>query len=828
MRVDTCQDLPCCLRCQDLAGLDDPDGIAWDEGSQDDPRLLHEEHMAAQLPLLPPLEADVPLPLRPPEAEGPPAVDVRPPPVPPDASNSSTSCSSDSSSGSSSDDDDQNNHGNVDADSLASSSEDEPADATAGDHKLFDNAADSETDDEAAKDHFADLTTASGSRHYCGQTVHFWTVAHTQKPGAKTAENCSKKSMMRIFRDVYGAAVLVFWAIFTELHNVSRRAWERKPHYHIILRLARRVKWKRHAAQLRTHGVYGHLSIPTRHADVWRIFAYCYVPTLKKPLTELDPDPLFSSSFPLAEMERRLKGRLATDQRIRPWDFYQMLRRLGDTVATFSDLVEWTKLQKARGLDGYERFLAQQGPKMPSLFASWQRLLARDVQDGGQRALRLKLWDAAASAPCLCTTPMRLSHALKAALEFHGKDPARFAWVLRRLVHLGTTCKNVSMLLFGASNTGKTGLTRPLIHIFESASGEAVWLRPNAGDTFPLEGLQTRLLAVWQDWRIGQSPVPWDTLLLILEGESIVAAAKGLPSTTVHHPPGMVITTQERVVYRDKRGQVNQAEQQAFNNRFALRWHLRHALPPELADPQLKLCYACIGCYARLMNDLAQTWAHRHPDDEAEVSAMAKALDAQQAKRKAAKRARLERLPTQRDQMEAHGQAARLPTQHDQMQEHGQASSSCDQNLPAPNGLADSPGELVDGQHHLQIFPEQFIPKPPKVSMNSFPIPNSLLEVRSLQKACLRSGHSHLAMLSQPSCLLLIRLFQRARHRPVHFHLSKSNPCGSPQALTPGGGGFHPRLRRPRGVSHRLLRLRRLRRCLGCLFLALAETYNHH
>jgi hypothetical protein len=88
--------------------------------------------------------------------------------------------------------------------------------------------------------------------------------------------------------------------------------------------------------------------------------------------------------------------------------------------------------------------------------------------------------------------------------EVHGKDSARFGYAVKRMatdlanrdflhilcaasdpalncfaglfsqahsyaeVRIGTSAKNVSVLLFGASNAGKTALTRPLIKMFDS------------------------------------------------------------------------------------------------------------------------------------------------------------------------------------------------------------------------------------------------------------------------------------------------------------------------------------------------------------------------
>jgi len=175
--------------------------------------------------------------------------------------------------------------------------------------------------------------------------------------------------------------------------------------------------------------------------------------------------------------------------------------------------------------------------------------------------------------------------------------------------------------------------------------GEKAFLRPNKGDTFPLEGLGSKLIAVWQDWRLDLTPVPWDTLLLLLEGESVPAAAKGLPAEIVHNPPPFVITTQFKVEPRDQRGVPDERERLAFKNRFGLRWHLRGSIPKEHQDPTIKLCYQCRGCYARWVERNEAEYLSR--DDEAisegekQTAEIEAALIAQHGRQAETKRSRL-------------------------------------------------------------------------------------------------------------------------------------------------------------------------------------------
>jgi hypothetical protein len=482
-----------------------------------------------------------------------------------------------------------------------------------------DGEVDSDAEDDLPVDLFHNLRSATKGECYTGHTVHFWTFPHTEKP--VNPSNCSKKKLARLLKEVYGVEQIKFYCIVRELHANSVRSWERKAHYHVVLKLAGRVKPVRIARELRSKGLYGHLCIPKRHVQFWPIMSYVYCPSLKKPLGELDPDPYLSSEFPVSEIEKRFAKAMSGRVEIRPWEMFHALKKLG--CSRYGDLVDWCEMQAKRGLPQFQKFLVRQRPKMKALFVSWLEMIEKPLQhDGHSRAIRLQIWEKALGAECVCVTPNRLSNALQSCVDFHGKDATRFAFMLERMLRVGTSLKNSNILLWGASNAGKTAVTRPLIYMF----GDRCWLRPSAGDTFPLQGLEQKVLGVWQDWRVETSPVPWDTLLLVLEGESVTCAVKGLPSVICHHPPPMVITAQKRIAHLDG----SEVERQAFVNRFALRWHLKK--PLERKDEQLKLCYKCTGCYARWIRHNAAQYKFVEPDAEHELVRMEQALKKQHDK----------------------------------------------------------------------------------------------------------------------------------------------------------------------------------------------------
>ena len=472
-------------------------------------------------------------------------------------------------------------------------------------------------------DRFADLVTAKPDHSYRGHTVHFWTLPYSAREDRKTAENSSPKQIMRVYKQVCGTC-LEYYAIFKEYHAASSKEWERKPHFHICLKLNRRVKWIRIAQALRRNSIYAHLSLPTRFLCFWRVIAYCYVPSCRKPLSELDPDPLFSSKFPIDQLEKKCKGK--SKSHLRPWDFYQIIRKI-PSIQTYADCVTWAQEQQRKGAPQYMEFMARQGSKMGPLFTSWRQLMVGRCTLKSLREDRLAMWNEALASPCVCPTPDRLQNGLDDLLSFHEKDGERFSFLVQRMIRIGTALKSGNLLVYGASNAGKTCLTRPLLSIFKHKA----FVRPNRNDTFPLQGLENYLVACWQDRRHTLSPIGWDTILLLLEGESVQAAVKGGASVTVETPPPFIITAQEKIIPLSSKGVPDQAEAEAFQNRFCLRWHLRKALPKSQQDPQMKLAMRCGSCYSKWIDRNAAAYKLRAPDMEEQVIEMERAIQGEPA-----------------------------------------------------------------------------------------------------------------------------------------------------------------------------------------------------
>ncbi|CAE7353878.1 unnamed protein product [Symbiodinium sp. CCMP2592] len=254
---------------------------------------------------------------------------------------------------------------------------------------------------------------------YAGSTVHFWTFPHSNKPDAITATDHGKKCLGKALKQVYGADSIAYYCVVAEQHASSSRRWERTWHWHAVLKLSRRVKWKAVAKNLRERGFYGRLALPQFHADIWRILRYVLCPSFKKSHSELDGDPYFSSTFPLEQMESKM--RKYSSASFRPSDMFNALRNLRPRLTSYQELIEWAEQQRQRGNGKFQEFMARQGPKMQPLFLSWQMMLT-ETTTPKQREERLRLWAAASQEACVCYEPSRLREALDNLLEHHGKS----------------------------------------------------------------------------------------------------------------------------------------------------------------------------------------------------------------------------------------------------------------------------------------------------------------------------------------------------------------------------------------------------------------------
>lgn len=140
---------------------------------------------------------------------------------------------------------------------------------------------------------------------------------------------------------------IVHYSVFREHHPTSKSEMERESHFHVIVESDERHRWRSIANHLRQGEAYMHCSAAgTGRSVYWNAFAYCFVPTAKKPREHLDSCYLLSPGHPdiLARLIRDRKPK-----RVKPLEFGKTMREQG--IRTADEFFAFAKVQADSGDD---------------------------------------------------------------------------------------------------------------------------------------------------------------------------------------------------------------------------------------------------------------------------------------------------------------------------------------------------------------------------------------------------------------------------------------------------------------------------------------------
>eukprot|EP00438_Fugacium_kawagutii_P001793 Skav235972 [mRNA] locus=scaffold592:191605:193317:+ [translate_table: standard] len=322
-------------------------------------------------------------------------------------------------------------------------------------------------------------------------------------------------------------------SVFLERHNTG------EIHYHVALladRCFRFAPLKREL--LRTHGLASHWSCT--HDGYASCVAYGYLPSPKKPMEELDPDPwLWAANAaphpPLAEASRAA----VTTKALAKLRERERLQRHGDGKGEkrCREVDIWPIVVEQNihpGADSAERVMAYAkrcgGPMLVEFcFQHWDRLQAivekswkaQQVEDfvSFHNKSRWQVLQDALSTPCACAGAWT-EHARRILRQ---NDIPTASWCQAVTMALQEGRAKGSLVCHAGlhGNEGKSFLFRPLLKVFGAAG---VFVAPPAKSSFPLMGLEKARLAWLDDWRFNEDVVPYAVQLLWFEGAPFIIA----------------------------------------------------------------------------------------------------------------------------------------------------------------------------------------------------------------------------------------------------------------------------------------------------------------
>ena len=132
----------------------------------------------------------------------------------------------------------------------------------------------------------------------------------------------------QIVRSAYEACgkTIMRMSVFKERHPNSKSDQEQSWHYHVVVQTTQMSRWKQIADHMRQEG-NAFMSASTSsvgRGSCWTASAYCYVPTAKKPLSELDTEYELTPGHPdipqrlSKSRPQRLSKSRSVDRRIGP------------------------------------------------------------------------------------------------------------------------------------------------------------------------------------------------------------------------------------------------------------------------------------------------------------------------------------------------------------------------------------------------------------------------------------------------------------------------------------------------------------------------------
>lgn len=320
-------------------------------------------------------------------------------------------------------------------------------------------------------------------------------------------------------------------SVFLERHSSG------EVHYHIALLADRCFRFTPLKRQLlRANGLASHWSCS--HEGYASCVAYCYLPSPKKPMEELDPNPWLwaannAAHPPLAEASR-------APVTCKAWAKLRERDRLqrhadGKAEKRFREVDMWPIVVEQSihpGPDSGERLMAYAkrcgGPMMVDFcFHNWDRLPAivekswkvQNVEEfvAFQGKTRWHLLEHAHS--CACTCGGAWAGYAQTILQQNDIPVATWCQAMTTALQEGRAKGSLVCHAGLHGNEGKSFLLRPLLKVF---GPEGVFVAPPARSSFPLMGLERARLALLDDWRFNEDIIPYALQLLWFEGAPFI------------------------------------------------------------------------------------------------------------------------------------------------------------------------------------------------------------------------------------------------------------------------------------------------------------------
>ena len=284
--------------------------------------------------------------------------------------------------------------------------------------------------------------------------VYFWTWSGVD--AAITREEVAAKIQTAYHTN---QATIQHMAVFRERHENSQSPLERQWHFHVVVQTTAACRWRQIARHLRQqeHATMHAATGPQGRGTYWSAFAYCYVPSAKKPVTDLDSEYWLSPGHP--DILDRLTKARKPNNRIPPLVFGAVIQ--AQSIHSVDALCAYAQQQQHAG-DSRWVTLCYQCPhkKLQDKINAVWAVASAPQRIRESQATHMDFLRKAAEHVCICDG--RSVPGWEFIRRLNGIDVDFYKDAVLRLFQHGGG-KGFNHYYYGAPSSGKTALTRPII-----------------------------------------------------------------------------------------------------------------------------------------------------------------------------------------------------------------------------------------------------------------------------------------------------------------------------------------------------------------------------
>ena len=398
------------------------------------------------------------------------------------------------------------------------------------------------------------------------------------------------------FKEVHFAKVL-HWVVSEELHKEGDDT-QRQKHYHMALKLNKRMRWSRVRQFLESHNDI-RVNFSDHHTTYYSAFQY--VTKEDKEFIKSEHHPQLSdppkTEKAIAAKKNKGKSSRTCNKKIKRYSTYDVVEIIRqNNITTRTELINLAMTQKQNGKTNLAEFIANRGAKVVNEALQ----LAKEFNEAPeklsrQRKSRLDILMEAYDSACVSECK---GDWLRCALD-----------VLRRNeIPLINFCNSVytaleqgrgkyrNIYVYGPANTGKTFLISPLKVIYQA------FINPATG-TFAWVGAENAEVVILNDFRWHSSIIAWGDFLQLLEGDVVhLPSPKSFSSKDIEFSKSTpFFATADAPLVLIKGGHIDKANTDMMD----VRWRF-FRLWRQIPEEQQKQIPPCPHCFAHFIMDFRQ------------------------------------------------------------------------------------------------------------------------------------------------------------------------------------------------------------------------------